>query len=72
MLEDILPATQSDTDSMLDLKNAIYSLEEDDKKILIYNMTKNQSEIGKIMDMSQVKVSRQLTKIRKEILNKVA
>ena len=72
LLEDILPATQSDTDSMLDLKNAIYSLEEDDKKILIYNMTKNQSEIGKIMDMSQVKVSRQLTKIRKEILNKVA
>lgn len=72
LLEDILPSKQNDTDSILDLKNAIYSLDEDDKKILIYNMSKNQNEIGKIMDMSQVKVSRRLTKIRKEILSKVA
>ena len=43
-----------------------------DRKIISYYMTKNQSEIGEIMDMSQVKVSRQLTKIRKEILSKVA
>ena len=68
----ILPSVEYNQDAILDLKNAIYGLEEKDRKIISYYMTKNQSEIGEIMDMSQVKVSRQLTKIRKEILSKVA
>ena len=72
LLEDILPSVEYNQDAILDLKNAIYGLEEKDRKIISYYMTKNQSEIGEIMDMSQVKVSRQLTKIRKEILSKVA
>ena len=72
LLEDILPSVEYNQDAILDLKNAIYGLEGKDRKIISYYMTKNQSEIGEIMDMSQVKVSRQLTKIRKEILSKVA
>ena len=72
LLEDIIPAKEDYVDSRLDLEHAIYGLQDEDKKILTYHMTKNQNEIGKIMDMSQVKVSRRLTKIRKEILSKVA
>lgn len=72
LLEDIIPSREDNIDSRLDLEHAICGLHNDDKKILSYCVTKNQSEIGEIMDMSQVKVSRRLTKIRKEILSKVA
>ena len=72
LLEDIIPSYKEDIDQKLDLEQAITSLSQQDKKILTFHMTKNQQEIGEMLNMSQVKVSRQLTKIRKEILSKVA
>lgn len=72
LLEDIIGVENKDIDTLIELKEAIKSLPQEDKKILIYNMTKSQEEIGNLINMSQVKVSRKLTKIRNTIKEKVA
>ena len=72
LLEDIIGVENKDIDTLIELKEAIKSLAPLDKKILIYNLTKSQEEIGNLTNMSQVKVSRRLTKIRNTIKEKVA
>lgn len=72
LLEDIIGVENKDIDTLIELKEAIKDLSDEDKKILIYNLTKSQEEIGNLTNMSQVKVSRRLTKIRNTIKEKVA
>ncbi len=72
LLEDIIGVENKDIDTLIELKEAIKSLAPLDKKILIYNLTKSQEEIGNLTNMSQVKISRRLTKIRNTIKEKVA
>ena len=72
LLEDIIGVENNDIDTLIELKEAIKDLSDEDKKILIYNLTKSQEEIGNLTNMSQVKVSRRLTKIRNTIKEKVA
>lgn len=72
LLEDIIGVEDKNIDTLIDLKDAIKDLPLEDKKILIYNLTKSQEEIGNLTNMSQVKVSRRLTKIRNTIKEKVA
>lgn len=72
LLEDIIPAKNQNIDDLLTLKNAINNLTEEEKRLLAYNMVKNQTEIGELMNMSQVKVSRKITKIKTKILKQVA
>ena len=72
LLEDVIGVENKDIDTLIELKEAIKSLAPLDKKILIYNLTKSQEEIGNLTNMSQVKVSRRLTKIRNTIKEKVA
>lgn len=72
LLEDIIGVEDKNIDTLIDLKDAIKDLSVEDKKILIYNLTKSQEEIGNLTNMSQVKVSRRLTKIRNTIKEKVA
>lgn len=70
-LEDTIPAQLDDIDTRLDLETAINKLPEAEKKLLAYNITKTQSEIGKIVNMSQVKVSRKLTKIKSKVKKEI-
>lgn len=72
LVEDIIGVENKDIDTLIELKDAIKNLKPLDKKILIYNLTKSQEEIGNLTNMSQVKVSRRLTKIRNTIKEKVA
>ena len=64
------------SDEMIDkiaLKNAIASLSDKDKKIilLLYYRGKTQSEVASILDISQVQVSRMETKIIEELRKKI-
>lgn len=70
-LEDTIPAQLDDIDTRLDLETAINKLPEAEKKLLAYNIIKTQSEIGKIVNMSQVKVSRKLTKIKSKVKKEI-
>ena len=47
-------------------------IKDEDRKLLSYSMNMTQSEIGDILDMNQVQVSRKLTKIKTKIKEKVA
>lgn len=70
-LEDMIPAAVEDIDTRLDLETAINHLSEEEKIMLAYHMTKTQDEIGKIVNMSQVKVSRRLTKIKTKVKKEI-
>lgn len=70
-MEDTIPAPLEDIDARLDLETAINKLSEEEKILLAYNMTKTQNEIGKIVNMSQVKVSRRLTKIKSKVKKEI-
>lgn len=64
------------SDEMIDklaLKNAIMSLSDKDKKIILlrYYRGKTQSEVATILDISQVQVSRMETKIIEELRKKM-
>jgi RNA polymerase sigma factor (sigma-70 family) len=70
-LYDITPSKQMDIDSLLELKEILNNMDDKNKKILLYSLEMNQTEIGQIFDMNQVQVSRRLTKIKNDIRNKV-
>lgn len=71
-LSDIIASKRLDIDTLIVLKQELMNLNEKDRKILLYSMNMSQSEIGNIMDMKQVQVSRTLTKIKQKIRDKVA
>lgn len=71
-LYDLIPSKQLDIDTLVSLKEALNELNQEDRKILSYSMNMTQSEIGHILDMNQVQVSRKLTKIKTKIKEKVA
>ena len=54
-------------------ENLINSLNEQDKKILLYSIEQNmsQQEIASILNTNQVQVSRTLTKIKNNLKNKI-
>lgn len=71
-LYDLIPSKQLDIDTLISLKEALNELDQKDREMLMYSMNMTQSEIGNMMDMNQVQVSRTLTKIKTKIKNKVA
>lgn len=71
-LYDVIPSKNIDTDSLLLLKDALQSLDEESRNMLLYSLNMNQTEIGKMFNINQVQVSRKLTKIKEKIKSKVA
>lgn len=71
-LYDNIKSNTLDIETLLALKEEINNLSAEEKKILLYSMNMNQTEIGNILNMNQVKVSRNLSKIKTKIKNKIA
>lgn len=71
-MHDMLPNKELDIDTLIALKEEINNLDDEEKKILLYSLDMNQTEVGKIVNMNQVKVSRSLAKIKTKIKDKVA
>ncbi len=60
--------TDSDIDTLLSIKDAISKLNKEEKMILNYNLNDyTQEEIAKLLGKNQVKVSRELSKIKQKI-----
>lgn len=69
MFENIQTSNRISNDTLIDLKNNLNSLEEDEKEIIKYRYIDDltQGEVAKKLKMNQVKVSR----LEKKILNKL-
>lgn len=68
-LYDIIGNGQLDIETMVLLKEIIADLDEESRKLLLYSLNTDlsQQEIGEKFNMNQVKVSRELTKIKMKI-----
>jgi len=73
-LYDITPTKQLDIETLVSLKEALNSLDDDSKKLLMYstNSDMTQQEIAEKFNTNQVQISRQLTKIKTNLRSKIA
>ena len=73
-LEDTIASFETYNEEYIDLKGAIYSLDEEERKLIIerYYENKSQTEIAKERNISQVKVYRLERKILDKMKDKVA
>lgn len=73
-LEDTIASFETYNEEYIDLKDAIYSLDEEERKLIIerYYENKSQTEIAKERNISQVKVYRLERKILDKMKDKVA
>lgn len=70
-LYDVIPDKETDIDSLISLKEALLKLDDESKKMLLYSLNMNQTELGNIYNMNQVQVSRRLTKIKEKLKKEV-
>ena len=70
---DIIPSKQLDVETLVSLKEALNSLDENSKQILMYSIEQgmSQQEIANIANINQVQVSRTLTKIKTNLKDKI-
>ncbi len=73
--QDVVPEDEDRTDKiieLIDLKNSLQSLEKEKRQIIVLRYIKNmtQSEVAKLMGVSQVQISRVEKRILEEIRNK--
>lgn len=73
-LYDVTPSKQLDIETLVSLKQALNSLDENSKRILMYSINGDmtQQEIAEKLNTNQVQVSRQLTKIKTNLRDKIA
>lgn len=73
-LYDVTPSKQLDIETLVSLKQALNSLDEDSRKLLMYSINSDmtQQEIAEKLNTNQVQVSRQLTKIKTNLRDKIA
>lgn len=73
-LYDIISDRNVNIETLVSLKEALNTLDEQDRKILMYSIEQNmsQQEIASILNTNQVQVSRTLTKIKTNLKNKIA
>ena len=72
-LMDTISSPDTDIDTLLLLKDAISKLSEEERFILNHNLNNyTQEEIASLLNKNQVKVSRELTKIKQKIKSYVA
>ena len=73
-LYDVISDCNVNIETLVSLREALNSLNEQDKKILLYSIEQNmsQQEIASILNTNQVQVSRTLTKIKNNLKNKIA
>ena len=72
-LYDVISDCNVNIETLVSLREALNSLNEQDKKILLYSIEQNmsQQEIASILNTNQVQVSRTLTKIKNNLKNKI-
>jgi len=70
---EIIPYENKDNDEIFILREAVKSLDDDERRIIIerYFKGKTQSEVGKLLSMSQVQVSRKEKRILQNIKEKL-
>lgn len=73
-LYDVTPSKQLDIETLVSLKQALNSLDEESKRILMYSINNDmtQQEIAEKLNTNQVQISRKLTKIKTNLRDKIA
>ncbi len=70
-LYDIIPNNNIDISTLVEIKTSLESLDKKSRDMFKYSLYMTESEIGKIYQMNQVKVSRTLKKIKNNIRQKM-
>ena len=70
-LYDIIPNNNIDISKLVEIKTTLESLDKKSRDMFNYSLYMTESEIGKIYQMNQVKVSRTLKKIKNNIRQKM-
>ena len=70
-LYDIIPNNNIDVSTLVEIKTSLESLDKKSRDMFKYSLYMTESEIGKIYQMNQVKVSRTLKKIKNNIRQKM-
>ena len=68
-LHDVIATPSLDIDTLMSLKEALLNLDKDNLNILLYSMNMTETEIAKIYNTNQVKISRTLKKIKQTVKN---
>ena len=66
-LIDVIESKDTDMDTLISIKDALNKLDKDSLNILNYSFNMTESEIAKIYNTNQVKISRTLKKIKESI-----